>query len=165
MNYEEDIRIDETALEIEWLEQPALFMKYSRHAAQMSRELDEVKQNLDIVKAECDRDVRENPDKYNIAKVTEGSVTSAILTSKKYKDAQKDYMDAKFEYDMAQGAVRAFDQRKTALENIVRLHGQQYFAGPKVPRDITYQRQQKEQSAEVDRKVSAGIAGKIQRRK
>ena len=32
--------------------------------------------------------------------------------------------------------LKAFEQRKDALENLVRLHGQQYFAGPKIPRDL-----------------------------
>jgi hypothetical protein len=165
MNYEREIEIDESSLDIEWLNQPMLFMKYSQHSAQMRRKVDEAKQNLDVVKAEVDRDIRENPDKYDISKITEGSVSSAILVSANYKKAFKEYLDAKYEADMAQAAVIAFDQRKTALENMVRLHGQQYFAGPKVPRDLTTLRAQRKAENERDQKMANGISSKLKRSK
>ena len=38
MNYEQDIRIDETSLDVEWLDQPSLMMTYARHSAK-SRKL------------------------------------------------------------------------------------------------------------------------------
>ena len=34
MNYEKEILIDESALDVEWLEQPRLMMRYTRHAAE-----------------------------------------------------------------------------------------------------------------------------------
>ena len=157
MDYEKDIVIDENSLDLEWLEQPALMMKYSRHAAKMRREIDEVKQNLDIVKAEVDQKIRKNPGKYKIEKVTEGAISSAILVDNDYQEAYSAYLDAKYEADIAQSAVYAFEQRKSALENLVRLHGQQYFAGPKVPRDLNWEREERR------KKVDAGVASKMTR--
>jgi len=160
MNYERDIRIDETALDIEWLEQPALFMKYSKHLAQMRKEVDEAKQNLDIKDAEVDRKIRETPEAYGIeGKVTEGAIKSAKLTEDEFQEAQKHYLEVKFEMDMAQGAVNAFSQRKDALENMVRLYGQQYFSGPRVPRDLTWERKEKQ------KRRDAGVASKITRKR
>jgi hypothetical protein len=147
MDYELDIKIDEQSLDLEWLNQPALFMKYARHSAQARRDLDEAKQNLDICKAETDRAIRDNPDKYGIVKVTEGAITSAILTDATYKESYQTWLDAKYEADMATGAIQSFAQRKDALENMVRLHGQSYFAGPKVPRDLAWERQEKQKKA------------------
>lgn len=159
MSYEKDIIIDDSSLDVEWLEQPSLMMKYARISAQTRRILDESKQNLDVVKAELDKDIRENPDDYGIGKITEGAITSAINTADEYKNAFKSYLDAKYETDMAQGAVRAFDARKDALENLVRLHGQQYFAGPKIPRDLAWERKEKE------KKTDKGVASKLTRNK
>jgi len=156
MNYEKDIEIDETSLDIEWLEQPKLFMQYSRHLADMRRRADETKQTLDIVRAEIDRDAREDPEKFQITgKVTEGAITSAVLTNDKYKKAYQDFLDAKYEMDMALSAVRAFEQRKDALENLVRLHGQEYFAGPRVPRDLHEEKEKRR------KRLNATIANKI----
>jgi hypothetical protein len=41
---------------------------------------------------------------------------------------------------VASTVVRAIDQKKTALENLVKLLGASYFAGPKAPRDLTQER-------------------------
>lgn len=162
MNYEEDIKIDETSLEIEWLNQPSLMMKYSRHAANMQQELDVKRQELDVTKAELDKAIRENPSNFSISKeikITEAVVTGAILKSKRYKLVYSEYLDAKYEYDVAQAAVKAFEHRKVALENLVKLFIGQYFAGPAVPRDISWERQQKQ------KKVDDGIASKLKRSK
>ena len=156
MNYETDIEIDESALDIEWLNQPALFMKYARNAARMRQELDRKKQELDIAKAEADKKIRMKPEKFGLEKITEAAVANAILTEQGYKDAYEVYLDAKYESDMASGAVAAFEQRKNALENMVKLNGQSYFAGPRVPRNLTDERAKKQQA--VDNKVASRMS-------
>jgi len=150
MDYEKDLRINEESLDIEWLDQARLMMKYTRLQAQLQKEEEEAREELDLVKAELDRDIRENPDKYGLEdiKITEAVVNGAVLNSKDYMDVSTKYIDAKFENNVAKGAVRAMEQRKVALENLVRLHGQQYFAGPKVPRDITEERKMRQKRAD-----------------
>jgi len=158
MNYEEDVKIDDSALDIECADQASLFLKYAKHAAEARRTLDDVKQSLDITKAEIDKQIREDPEKFGIAKVTEGSIQSAILTDKTYAKAYKTFSDAKFEADMAQNAVQAMNTKKDMLETLTKLHGQSYFAGPRVPRDLTKERQLKE------KKVDSGVAKHLIRR-
>jgi hypothetical protein len=155
INYERDIKIDTSALDLEWEDQPVLMMKYTQHAASMRRVLDESKQALDIARAEADRTIRENPESYDITKVTEGSIGSAILTYKPFIEASEAFLKAKYEADMSQGAVNAFMQRKDALEQLVKLFGLQYFAGPKVPRELKAEREKR------DANVDAGVAAKI----
>ena len=155
INYEGDIKIDTSALDLEWEDQPVLMMKYTRHAADARKDLDQANQALTIAKAEADRTIREDPDSYDIVKVTENAIASAILTYKPYIEAYNKYLAAKYEADMAQGAVNAFMQRKDALEQLVKLFGLQYFAGPRVPRDLKVERERR------DANVDAGIATKI----
>ena len=158
MDYEKDIRIDETALDVEWLEQAGLMIKYTRHAAQARMELDQSKQALDIVKAEIDKDIRELPEDYGLTKVTDNAVAATIITQEEYKEAFQEYLDAKYEADMAQGAVQAFQQRKDALQELVRLHGQSYFAGPSIPRDLEWEKEA------FKKKVNAGISAKLNKK-
>ena len=161
MNYEQDILIDGEALDQEWLRQPSLVMQYSKHAAEKTRRLDEAKQNLDIAKAEADKRIRTNPEAYDIAKVTETVIANAILIEEGYKDAYDEFLVAKYESDMARAAVVAFEHKKAALENLVRLFGQQYFAGPSMPLQINREWEQKE----IDKSVNKKIAEGMQRRK
>ena len=63
----------------------------------------------------------------------EKSIEAAVTTAPDYQMANQEYIERKYEHDIATGVVRAFDHRKAALENLVRLHANQYFAGPSVP--------------------------------
>lgn len=153
MNYEKDIEIDETALDLEWLEQPSLMIKYAKHLAETNRLMDSVKEKRDIVRAELDLDIRKNPDDYNIDKITEAVVQSVILLQDKYKEINKKYFDACFEYEMSKLAVRAIEHRKEALENLVKLHGQQYFAGPRMPLDISREKRNREENRQESNKA------------
>ena len=137
LDYEDDILIDPDRLDVEWINQPVLFNQYSRKCAEAKRQLDEVKSNLDVVRAETAKKVRSDPKKYKIEKVTESQINDAVMTSVKYMQANDELIEARFEADLLLSAVRAFDQRKTALENLVRLLGQDYFAAPITPHELT----------------------------
>jgi len=165
VDYESDVTIDEDALDVEWLRQAMLMGRYGRLAVEARRVMDLTKERLDVVRAELDRDIRANPAKYGIEKVTEGVVQNTIILAEKvrtdeekkeiamiqpYQDAVRAFIDAKYESEMAQAAVRAVDQKKSALENLVRLHGQQYFAGPSVPRDLSREWERSEQQRRAD---------------
>ena len=160
MNYKEKIQIDEDALDLEWLEQPEKMLEVSSNAAECKREMDEAKDNLDLTKADLDYNIRSNPEKYvdEGIKLTEPVVAATILKQEEYQEASAAYLKAKYEYDVARGAVDAFEQRKSALENLVKLHGQQYFAGPRVPRNIHDERQiTKERTKTVNEKVGSKL--------
>jgi len=141
MNYERDITIDESSLDIEWLEQPNLMMKYSVNEADKERERDLSKERLDLIKADLDKEIREDPEYFGISKITETVVANVIISQDEYKDAYHEFLEIQHDYNIAKAAVRAFAQRKDALENLVRLHGQQYFAGPRVPRNLSEERE------------------------
>lgn len=159
--YEDDIIIDESGLDTEWLAQPALMLKYGRAAAQAGRAFDLAKEKLEIVIAELDKDIRKNSDDFEISKITESVVEHTIRIQPSYLSANGECVEAKYEFELSKYAVRAFDQRKLALENLVRLHGQQYFAGPQVPRDLTKEWERKRKQDKVD----DGIATKMKRKR
>jgi len=161
MNYEHDMTIDVDALDVEWAGQARLMMQYAKHAAKTRLEVERKKEELDIVRAGLDMKIRVDPEKYGIVKLTESVVSSTIITQKEYMVANEEYQLLQYESNMAQGAVRALEGKKTALENLVKLHGQQYFAGPSVPRDLSKEWEQHERQKNVD----AGVGSKIRRRK
>jgi len=159
MNYEKDIMIDETALDIECLNQASLFMQYTIYSAKKAMERDLAKDALDLVRAQLDKSIRINPEQYEIAKITETVVSNAIIEEPQYQTANKKYLEARYEADVAQGAVRAFDQKKSMLEALIKLNGQNYFAGPSIPRNL------EEEKLKRQSRVDAGIAKSIKRTK
>lgn len=137
LNYEEDVRIDPEALDVEWLGQPELMRKYAKYAADAKKYMDEVKEKFEIGKARIEMSIRADPAAYGLTKPTESSIQSVILLQEEYQELFEEYKDARYEYEVAIAAVRAIDQRKTALENLVRLLAASYFAGPRTPRDLS----------------------------
>lgn len=127
------LNIDQHNLDAEWLKQPALYFKWAKKAADARRAHEEAKSELDVVKAELSRAIREDPENYGLEKVTEGAVTAAIPEQKEYKVALKAVFDARHSADVYSAVVVALEHRKRALENIVDLFGMNYFSKPKAP--------------------------------
>lgn len=159
LNYEKDVSIDDSALDVEWLQQANLTLKYCQLEAEASKQVDEAKAALDIIKADLDKDIRSDPDSWGLPKITEGAIQNAITASTKYKEAEETLRNAHYELNMVKAAVRAIYIKKDALENLVRLHGQQYFAGPRIPRDLSKEWEARQRQTESNKKV------KIKRRK
>lgn len=128
-----DLSIDMDMLDHEWLGQPKLFLKYATKLADAKKDLDVAKSSLDVVEAETNLMIREDPEKHISSKVTETSIKSAVLLHPDYMAAQRRLTKARHRVDVLQAAVTALDQRKKALENLVALHGQSYFASPRAP--------------------------------
>jgi len=135
-DYIYDMKIEPDELDLEWLDQPKLMVKYSAKLAEAKERRDLMKEEVDLIKAELDRDIREDPEKFELQKITETAVMNCILTQDDYKDAQEQLRRANYDVNVLQGVVSAVEQRKAALENMVRLLGQNYFAGPAIPRDL-----------------------------
>ncbi len=154
LEYESDIRIDQDALDIEWLEQPSLVFRYSKNLAERKRIVEKLKTEIDLIKADLDKEIRLNPEAFEIIKLTETTISNTVLQQKEYKNIYRGYIDARYELNIAQAAVDAVEHRKSALENLVRLFGQQYFAGPKIPRDLGKEWEEKERGKRSNYKVA-----------
>ena len=70
MEYNLDVNIDETALDVELLEQPILMKKYGDVVSEARKELDYMKEQLDAVKAELSKEIRADPDAFGLGKIT-----------------------------------------------------------------------------------------------
>lgn len=139
MNYERDMSIDTEALDVEWVEQAPLAMRYGKIWADKKEELERANENVKLVKAELTVKINDDPEKYLGVgvKSTVANVEACILKHEDYQAARDEALNAMKEFnliDIAKNEI-AFT-RKAALENLVVLHGQQYFAGPKIPRNL-----------------------------
>lgn len=159
LQYEKDVKIDPDALDVCWLEQADLMRRYAVHAAQTERELDNAKEALDTGKAEIEMLIRADPASWGLEKVTEGAIQSTIQLQDQYEELNTRYIDAKYEHNVARAAVRAIEQRRAALENLVQLLKASYFAGPKEIRDLTEEKVKHER----DKKANAQVKMKRKR--
>lgn len=133
--FDKDVSINPEALDVEWLRQPRLVAKYSEALASAKESMTRAKDSIDVVKAEVDGELRAGF-AADAKKPTEAAIAAMVLQAQSYQDANEAYLVAKRRADMVQAAVTALDHKKAALENLVRLFGQNYFAGPREPRDL-----------------------------
>jgi hypothetical protein len=116
-----------------WLEQPNLMFQAMEQLADAKVEYEQLKSQLDVVNADIAQKVRLHPMKYGHEKVTEKIVDECVTISEAYKKALAEVNEAKHLVDMSQAYVTAYDHRKKALEKLVDLHAQGYFAVPRAP--------------------------------
>ena len=131
-DYAEDLKINKFDLETEWLNQPSLYFHYSKLAIDAKLEVDQAKEDLEFTKADLNLNIRSNPGNYNVEKVTNESVAAAMVCDVEYETRVREYNEARHAYETINAAVRAMEQRKSALENLVRLQLSGIHSTPKV---------------------------------
>lgn len=157
MNYLKDIRINENDLDLEWLEQAELAVTYGRYWVECNEELVRAEENIKVVRAELIAMANENPEKHlgSDIKPTVANIESFYRNHQKHKDAKERWITAMTEAKNAEIVKNEISfTRKAALEALVQLHGQNYFAGPKIPRNLHEEKEKRlERRKESNSKV------------
>lgn len=155
LNYEEDIKIDDSALDVEWLEQAALALKYAKHVAILRRKVQKLEEKKKTLRSELILKVNKDPvGCCNKEKPNASDIEAYYRANGTYKGIVDELVETQYELEFSEFARSeiAFT-RKAALENLVKLHGQNYFAGPSVPRDLTKESQEMHRQREVNKKI------------
>lgn len=144
--------IDKNDLDKEFCRQPRLYIKYAAELANARMLLDESDNSLKAIKATLDGLIRSDPSAYDLPdKITETVIASAILLQDSYMKAQKKVSLAQYKVNLLFAMIGAFDHKKSALENLVKLQGQSYYATPRSDSEGK-DRLMKERSDKVARK-------------
>jgi chorismate mutase len=129
---EQIVQIDEHHLDKECIQLPSQYLHYAFMAAEAKQDVSEAKSLLEVTEAEVAKKVRANPEDFDIEKVTEKAVSSAVITTKEYREAQQDCFNVQHDYDIAQAVVWAMEHKKKALSLLVELHAMSYSPDVKV---------------------------------
>jgi len=134
MSLKEDLFIDVNRLDVEWLQQPMLYAKYGELLVEAQEKYNKLKDKLDYIKGKLFHAIKTDPASYGIDKPTDTAIMTKISTIPEYRKVLRNLANAKKEVDYLQVALRAVEQRKYTLENLVRLLSMEYFASPENPR-------------------------------
>ena len=112
-------------------------MKYAEKSAEAQKNVDRLKEEIDIERARLNNVFRSLPEKYGCPqdskgnyKITEAWVDSLTSVEKTYQDLSSALTQARFELNLMSAAVRAFDHRKKSLEGLVQLWLGGFFSVP-----------------------------------
>lgn len=131
--YEDDLRIDRYDLHNEWEQQPFLFMKYAKMAAEADTASKRTKEKMEVTEAELYLTLRKEKE-LSKEKFTEASLKAEIKVQDEYQKIYSEYLQSLETQKILSAAVEAFVQRKSALENMVKLYLNNYFAHPSEPK-------------------------------
>lgn len=120
----ENLEINEFKLDEELKSQPSIFFKYAALAAEADAEVRRLKEAIGIVEAEADSRARNEL----TGKITEAAIKAFVAQDEECIEANQKYIEAVRDKNLLDAAVKAFEQRKGCLDNLVRLHTQKYFA-------------------------------------
>lgn len=126
-----DIHPDKNRLDEEWGKQPKLRLAYSRMWADAREDLTTANGELEVEEAELKLAIRLDPEKFGlVTKVTEDGVMSTLVLQDGYKAAKAKVRECQHAVDVLKGAMDSIDDRRTTLENWVKLWLGDYFASP-----------------------------------
>jgi hypothetical protein len=154
---EQDLRIDESALDVECLNQSELAWKYIKLAIHSRKAALLAAERAKTIRSELISEVNADSEKcIGKAKPNAADIEAYYRMQPRYKEAKAAKIAAELEAELVQQAKDLFVyQRKASLEQLVTLHGQHYFAGPKVSRDLSQEVQKQKESA--NEKVKAAM--------
>ena len=153
--FEKDLQIDPAQLDVMAGLQGELFFKWAEKSVKARTNVDAAKFRLEVLYATVSNKVRLDPDRFGVSKITESSVDTAVKISPEYMEAYEAWLEARGESSLLDRAVEAMEQKKRMIEVMITLHGQEYFAGPSVPRNLTeaWSEMKTERSKEVSKKT------------
>ena len=134
-NFEKDIAIDKHSLDIEWEKQPALFEKYARASVEATAERDRKKLDRDTTIAELRLKILNFYNEQGSKKPTENAIDAEIIISEEHKQVSENLIAANEKVGLTDAAKWAMQQKRDALENMVKLHLAGYFSDPKIPQE------------------------------
>lgn len=160
LDYEEDMRIDETALDVEWLDQGTLALKYGKHLADLHKQVAKLEERKKTMRSELILKANQFPEEScGKEKPNTADIEAYYRNHERYKKIADELIEVQYEAEFAELAKNEIVfTRRQALENLVILHGQQYFSGPSMPRNLPQEREKRE---ERQRKVDTGIASAL----
>ena len=165
IDYQEDVKIDPDNLDIECLKLPEIEEKYINYISDLRRTAKEAEEEVKTVRSELIREANENPqDCCSKSKPNAGDIEAYYRTHTKYKVAKQTDVESQ---DALQTAVDMKDlvhfTKGKALEHMIHLLGQNYWAGPDEPiqRDWKSMQDFKSERREgTDKKTGKGMKRK-----
>lgn len=137
LDYKSDIAIDQFALDYELIRQASLYQKYSELYANAAYERDRLKEKVEQVKADVALDVRQNFAEWGFTtKPTDAAVKETVAASERVEDAIKQSLESTRRANKMYGIKCSFDNKKSALESMVRLYVSGYFGTPKGGKEV-----------------------------
>jgi len=162
LDFEEDMKIDPDALDVELLHLANLYAKYAKPLAEAEDALRKVEEEIKVCRSELILKALQGKVK-KLRRVNDKEPTGQAIEA--YYRRHPDYVELKgkrnrtaFEVDMLKNAVFGVNKKTIGLQELVKLLLGEYFAGPKLPRDLTSENLERARREEARSKVKEKLS-------
>ncbi len=131
----QDLDIDKDRLDFESIDQPKRFFKYAKAEAGAEKGRRNLKRKTSVKRAELSLSIRANSEHYGLGKVTDAAIMSVLEIQPEVEELENELNEAIYQSDIYGAAKNAFEERKTSIENLVKLYNQGYWSRPKMDID------------------------------
>lgn len=156
----DDLFVDRHDLPSEWEKQPQLYMYWAEEYAWAVMDRDKTKDQLDLVMADLDSAVRNDPAAYGLSKVTEASVAAAAKRSDEYQQAQEKLHQANLVVNRMAAARSAMDHKRKALEHLTTLAINEFYSSNTAPAASQVSRGKKAQEKFAEKQADKQASSK-----
>ena len=133
-----EVSIDRSKLDWENARQTRLYEKYNKKYSKALENKLLAEEVYNGKKALMAKDVRRNPDKYGLDKITESAVLLALPNHPDFKKAQREYLKCYLVYDYYLGVIENISKRPTLLSNLGRLIEVGYWTRTSMSEEESY---------------------------
>ncbi len=140
------LAIDRNKLDLECEGQADLYFNHALELAEAKNRLREAENKLEMHKADLVYKIKQDPLMYNLETATDKSTDSVVKSDKTYQALQRMVQAIENEVDIRNAFITALDHRKRMLQELVALHGQNYFAKVEIPNETAQKMQAKAKS-------------------
>lgn len=151
-NFEDEVTIDLDNLHTEFQNHAQVRRKYADEVSHLEKVAKKAHENVMVTRSRLTKEAKEQ------------GCSNAALQEAYYRghedhiSAKNEMIEKEYQLSMSWNALKAFDDRKTALENEVKLWGANYFASPTEERQIEPGKSIVDKSRdETTQKVRAGM--------
>lgn len=125
---EQDLNVDLTRLDAEWVKLPQLYFKYREEADYVESSIQRKKLDLEQKAATVDKDVRQNPELYlGEKKYTEAMVKAFVDSAPDVVAVKEELLNLGKKKRLLASAIAALEIKKDSLKNLTTLYASEYF--------------------------------------
>lgn len=132
--YGDDLQIDKFNLPEEWERQPSLYMYWAEEAVYAQTVRDRIAEQLKLLAAQLDSDIRINWQAYGFQKApTESAVKAAIEQQQSYMDKKEELAKATEHANIMAAARGGFEHKRRALTSLTELQIAGFYTANTAP--------------------------------
>jgi hypothetical protein len=144
-DFENEVNIDLDNLHEEWRTHASIRYKYASEVAHLDKVCKQQRKLIEVNKTKLKEstgklilEIKGNNPKFTVQQIDATIAGHGEIKEpeKELSDSQDKLIDLEYDLNMAKNALQVFDDRKTALENEVKLWTRNYFSSPTEERQI-----------------------------